>query len=198
MEKGQATRERILDHAFRMAARVGLEGMSLALLARDLGLSKSGLFAHFRSKEELQIGALASAAASFADAVVKPALKKPRGLPRVRALFDNWLRWANDPSLPGGCLFMAAAIELDDRQGPVRTYLVTAENEFLQMLARSARVAVEEGHFRRDIDCDQYAFEVHALVLGYNHARRLLREAKAEKRARAAFERLLQFYSSTN
>lgn len=191
--KGAETRERILDTAFRVAAREGLEGMSLNGLAQQLGMSKSGLFAHFGSKEELEIELLRTAAARFTAAVVLPAFQKPRGLPRLKNLFEGWLRWQTDPSLPGGCPMMAAAVELDDREGPVREVLVEMQDQLLAMLAKAARLAVEEGHFRRDLDADQFAFELYAMLLGFNHARRLLRDPKAERRARQAFARLVEF-----
>jgi AcrR family transcriptional regulator len=192
MGKGAATRDKILDAAFRLAARDGLQGLSLSQLAGQLGVSKSGLFAHFRSKEDLQLETLKAGATRFEEAVVRPALAEPRGLPRIRRLFDNWIRWSKDPSLPGGCLLMAAATEFDDREGPVRDYLVAVERQLLGSLARSVRIAVEEGHFSRDLDCDQFAFELNALVLGFNHVRRLLRDPKAERQSRAAFERLIR------
>ena len=195
MSKGADTRARILDRAFRLAARDGLDGLSLSVLAGEMGVSKSGLFAHFRSKEDLQLEILRTAAEEFTEAVIVPALARSRGVARVRALFELWLRWTSDPALPGGCLFFAAASEFDDREGPVRDYLVGAERELLGALARAARIAVEQGHFRAGLDCDQFAFEEHSILLGYNFARRLLRDPKAERRARAAFDRLL--HSST-
>ena len=190
--KGTDTRERILDVAFRLAARDGLEGLSLGDIARQMGMSKSGLFAHFQSKEELQIDMLRAGAGRFTETVLFPAFQKPRGLPRLKAAFDNWMRWANDPALPGGCLMMAAAIELDDREGPVRDVLVELQKAFLATIARSALLAVEAGHLRRGLDLEQFAFELYSILLGFNHARRLLRDPKAERRAREAFARLLQ------
>jgi len=192
MGKGAETRERILDTAFRMAARDGLDGLSLGQLAAALGLSKSGLFAHFDSKQLLQIDLLRTAAEKFTAAVLLPAFRKPRGLPRLRAVFDGWLRWVADPSMPGGCLLHAAATELDDREGPVRDYLVATLRELNAAIAKAARLAVEEGHFRRGVDCEQFAFEMQAVLLAYNQHRRLFRDARSERRAREAFERLIR------
>ncbi len=192
MSKGEQTRERILDRAFRIASRNGLEGLTIGMLAADLGLSKSGLFAHFRCKEDMQVEVLAAAAARFENAVMLPAFRAPRGLPRLRKVFDLWLRWVNGSDLPGGCLFMAAAVELDDRVGRPRDFLVGKQEELMTALARTASLAVEEGHFRKDLDCRQLAIELYAILLGYNHFKRLLREPKAEARARAAFERLVR------
>src|SRR5687768_3596482 len=117
MSKGEETRDRILERAFRLAGRDGLEGLSIGRLAAELGLSKSGLFAHFGSKEDLQIEVLRAAAAHLEEKVMRPAFRGARGEPRTKQLFENWMRWLGDPALPGGCVFMAASIELDDRPG---------------------------------------------------------------------------------
>ncbi len=192
MTKGDETRERILDRAFRLAARDGLAGLSLNALATELGMSKSGLFAHFRSKEELQLQVLETATTRFEAAVIAPALKTTRGLPRLKKLFDGWLRWISDPALPGGCLFIAAAVELDDKEGKARDAVALGQRQMREIIARVARTAIDEGQLRRDLDCDQFAFEVHAIVLGYHHDKRLFRDKGPEARARAAFERLLE------
>lgn len=192
LRKGTETRERILDVAFRLAAREGLEGLSLGQLAEEMRISKSGLFAHFGSKEELQIQTLRVAAERFTAGVLVPAFKQARGLPRVKAVFDGWMRWFADPALPGGCIFMAAAFELDDRPGLVREVLVEQQRQFLEALAKSAQLAVKEGHFRRDVEPQQFAFQLYSILLGYNHARRLMQDPKAERRAREAFAALLK------
>jgi len=191
MLKGAETRERIVDRAFRLAGRDGLEGLSIGRLAEELGMSKSGLFAHFGSKEDLQVAVLQAASARFSDQVFRPAFKAPRGLPRLRKLFEHWLAWVNDPAFPGGCIFVAASTELDDRPGRPRDFLVAAERDLLGALQKAAQLAVEEGHFAADTDCEQLAFELHAMVLGFPHAKRLLRDPKVEARARAAFDRLV-------
>jgi AcrR family transcriptional regulator len=191
MSKGADTRQRILDRAFRLASRDGLEGLSIGGLADELGLSKSGLFAHFRSKEDLMIDVLRLASERFEELVLKPAFTAPRGGPRVKRLFDNWLHWMSDPAAPGGCLFCAAASELDDREGRPRDFLVSRQQQLRDTLAKAARLAVESGHFRADLDCEQFAFEWHAIMLGYNLQKRLFRHAGSEARARAAFARLV-------
>src|SRR5262245_18736136 len=124
MTKGASTRERILERAYRLASRDGLEGLSLGRLAAEIGLSKSGLFAHFQSKEELQVEVLRQAAQRFIEVVWGPALRAPRGEPRLRQLFTGWLRWLDDPTSPGGCVFAAASVELDDHDGRARDFLV--------------------------------------------------------------------------
>ncbi|HZR07596.1 MAG TPA: TetR/AcrR family transcriptional regulator, partial [Myxococcales bacterium] len=179
MAKGLQTRDRILDTAFRLAARDGLEGLSLAGLAGELGMSKSGLFAHFGSKEELQLEMLRTASDLFVAKVLAPSFRQPRGLPRVKALFENWRRWATDPGLPGGCIFVAAAAELDDRdRSPVRDYVVSQQQALLQAVARAARLAVEVGHFRRDLDAEQFAFEFLGIYLAFHQSHRLLRDPR--------------------
>lgn len=190
MSKGDDTRRAIVGEAMRLASTVGLEGLSIGGLAEQVGLSKSGLFAHFRSKEKLQIEVIDAAAAAFVDRVVAPALKEPRGEPRVRALIERWLEWASR-ALPGGCLFVTAAVEMDDRSGPVRDTVVKHQRDWLATLARAARIAVEEGHFRPDLDAEGFAFEAHAMMLGAHHAVRLLQDPGALGRARAAFASLL-------
>lgn len=170
---------------------MGLEGLSIGRLATELRLSKSGLFAHFRSKEALQIQVLDAAAERFVEEVVKPAVRQPRGEPRVVALFDRWIAWTKDNSGPGGCLFVAAAAELDDRPGPVRDRLVALQKGWLEMIAIVFRAGVAEGRFLSDADPDQFAYDLYSVMLGYHHAWRLMRDPRAEERARAAFERLL-------
>jgi AcrR family transcriptional regulator len=195
MSKGEQTRERIVDKAWQLASRDGLSGLSLGKLAVELGLSKSGLFAHFGSKEGLEVEVLKAAAVRFTEQVLKPAMSAPRGVARLRKVFKNWLGWANDPEQPGGCIFMAAAAELDDTEGPQRDFLVAAQKEWLATLAKGARLAASEGELRRDLDADQFAFEMLGIAMAYHHGRRLLRDPKAESRAKNAFERLLASYS---
>jgi AcrR family transcriptional regulator len=198
MTKGLETRDRILDTAFRLAARDGLDGLSLSALAGELGLSKSGLFAHFRSKEDLQLQMLQVASDRFVQTVMVPAFQERRGLPRLDSLFDRWVRWASDPELPGGCIFVAAASELDDQEGRVREFVVAQQRRLLEAIARATNIAVQAGHFRRDLDVDQFAFEVLGIYLAFHHARRLLRDPRAEKRARRAWAHLIESARSAN
>jgi AcrR family transcriptional regulator len=191
VSKGEETRERIVDRAWRMASRDGLSGLSIGRLATELGLSKSGLFAHFGSKEGLEVEVLKAAAERFTEQVIRPALQAPRGVARLRKMFKNWLAWVNDPAQPGGCLFLAAGAELDDSPGPQRDFLVAAQSGLRATLAKAARLAVEAGELRPDLDCDQFAFEMQGVVMAYHHSRRLLRDPKAEQHVKAAFERLL-------
>ena len=192
VSKGETTRAAILDDALSLASRIGLEGLSIGELAKRTEMSKSGLFAHFSSKENLQVEVLRVAAQRFAEMVVAPAIRKPRGAPRVRALFENWLRWSKADFSPGGCIFIAASTELDDRPGPTRDFLVGAQRDFMATMAKSAQIAVEEGHFRSDLDTEQFAYEMYSIYLSYHHFARLLRSPHAERRARRAFAALLQ------
>lgn len=191
MRKGEETKAAILGHAVQLATRIGLDGLTIGRLAKDLGLSKSGLFAHFRSKEALQIQVLDAAAERFIDEVVRPAVREPRGEPRVTALFERWLAWTKSNSGPGGCLFVAAAAELDDRPGAVRERLVALQKGWLEMVGIIFSKGVAAGRFRGDLDPDEFAHDLYAIMLGFHHASRLMRDPRAEPRAHAAFERLL-------
>src|SRR3989449_10541893 len=189
--KGEQTREAILTHALGLATRIGFEGLTIGRLADDLRMSKSGLFAHFRSKEALQLEILKMAGARMVESVVKPALTVPRGEPRVRALFDRWLAWEQSPSLPGGCPFMAASFELDDRPGPVRDFVVQNLRDWMATLAGAARIAVTEGHFRADLAREQFAHDCQGIGLAFVHASRLMGDPKARARAQSAFQSLV-------
>lgn len=191
MRKGELTKDRILERALSLASSTGLYGLTIGALALETKLSKSGLFAHFGSKEDLQLEVLKSAQERFERDVLRPAIAKPRGLPRLRAMFENWVKWSGDRKLPGGCIFIQAAVELDDRPGPAREYLVAGQKAWLAALARAAQLAVEEKHFKKDVDPEQFAFELYGLVMIFHHAKRLLRDPKAEARLRRGFERLI-------
>lgn len=191
MRKGDLTRHAILDHAAGLASKVGLEGLTIGALATDLELSKSGLFAHFHSKEALQLQVLEHAAAVFVERVVRPSLAEPRGEPRLRALFERWLDWSQSSPLPGGCVFVQAAVELDDRPGPVRDRLVQFQRQWLGVIVTSMELGIAAGAFHNVADPEQFAHDVYGVMLAYHHASRLLRDPRAEARARRAFETLL-------
>jgi AcrR family transcriptional regulator len=191
VNKGADTRERIVLSALRSASLAGLGQLTVGTLAKQLRLSKSGLFAHFGSKEQLQIAVLEEAAQRFVETAVKPAFLQPRGERRVRALFENYLAWTNLDQLPGGCVFITAVVEFDDQPGPVRDAVVAAQAEWAKTLARSAELAKETGEFRPDLDCQTFAFELQGIFYSLHHYRHLLKDAHWEKRARSAFERLI-------
>jgi AcrR family transcriptional regulator len=189
--KGEETRSTVVGHALALASELGLEGVTIGLLAERAGLSKSGLFAHFKSKEALQIAILDEAASRFVAEVVAPALKKARGEPRVRALVDRWLAWSRAEFMPGGCVFVQAMVELHDRPGIVRDRLVATQRDWLDTLATAVRIARTEGHFRKDVDPAQVAHELATIAYGHHLISRTLRDPEAEARTRRALERVL-------
>jgi AcrR family transcriptional regulator len=191
MTKGDETRSSVLGSALSLATQVGLEGLTIGKLAEHVGMSKSGLFAHFASKENLQVAILEEASERFVALVVAPALKKPRGEPRLRALFENWLGWSRVDFMPGGCIFVQAGVELDDRPGPARDRYLASQKDWLGVLANAARIAIEEKHFRKDVDVEQIAHEIYSLAGGYYFLRRIHDPSQAERRTRVAFERLV-------
>jgi AcrR family transcriptional regulator len=191
MGKGAQTKAEILDRAMALAGEVGLEGLSLGVLAASVDLSKSGLFAHFKSKEALQLEVLQRAIDLFVREVVLPALPVARGEPRVRALFAQYLNWISGRQREGGCLFMALSHEYDDRPGAVRALLVKSQQDWLDTIARAARIAVEEKHFRADCDLEQFAFEWMGIGMSFQRAVKLFEDPRAHRRAQFAFEALL-------
>src|SRR5918993_4650783 len=195
--KGRQTRAAILDAALALASHIGLEGLSIGALAEVTGMSKSGVFAHFGSREELQISVVREYHAKFEEEVFRPAMAAPRGLPRLRALFERWLRRVS-VEIDSGCIYISGAVEFDDRPGPVRDALVTMVQTWQQALGRAIRAAIAEGHLSADTDPDQLLFEIHGLILALHHDARFLRHAGAEDRARAAFERLLASATTTS
>jgi len=193
VRKGEKTRELILNDAVALASQVGLEGLSIGSLAARTSMSKSGLFAHFGSKEELQLATLQRAVELFEQHVVRPALAAPRGLPRLRALLLNWLDRANDSDagIPGGGLLISAASEYDDRPGTIRDALASGQRELRGAIAKAVRLAIEMGHLDAYVDPWQFTFEFYGIVLAAYHERRLLRDHRARERALRAFERLV-------
>jgi AcrR family transcriptional regulator len=191
MNKGEQTRAAILDAALAQASEAGFESLTIGGLAERAGLSKSGLFAHFGSREELQVAAIEAGAARWTETVFRPALKARRGLPRIRALFENWLNWTARSGLAHACPMRAAAIEFDDRPGPVRDAVVEHFARLDRELARAVQLAVSEKHFRADVDVEQFIFDLKGLLFAYEHAARLFDAARAGRQVRAAFEHLI-------
>jgi AcrR family transcriptional regulator len=191
VSKGEQTKQEIVERALALAGEVGLEGLSLGVLAAGMNLSKSGLFAHFKSKEALQVEVLQRAIDHFIADVVVPALRQPRGEPRLRLLFDEYLVWVHGNGGRGSCFFMALTHEYDDRPGPVRDLLVRSQRDWYDTISRAARAAVEEGHFDAGLDLDQFAYEFVGIGMVFQQVAKLLEDSRAEGRARAAFEALL-------
>lgn len=192
MSKGALRRQQIVDTALREAGNLGLEGITLGVLADKLKLSKSGLFAHFESKEELQHAVLQEAMRRFSATVVRPAMARPRGEPRVVGLWEGWQRWILGTGSERGCFFMSLASEYDDRPGPMRDALVSSQKDWLKTLARAAQIAVDEGHFRPDLDVMLFAYEFTGMGMALQYALKLVGDPKAAARARQAFAGLLE------
>ena len=189
MGKGEQTRMAVLAQAAEVAARQGLGALTIGDLAARTHLSKSGLFAHFHSKEALQLDVLAYAKDRFVDEVIRPATRAPRGEARVRALFEHWAVIGLNGHAE--CLFVSAAAEFDDQPGPVRDQLVRDHRDFIDSIAQMFRTGIAEGEFRPDADPEQFAFELHSIMLGYFYAHRLLHDPRAGERTRRAFEAVL-------
>ena len=194
MTKGEETKEKILNTALNLASIYGLQDLSIGRLATESRLSKSGLFAHFNSKENLQTQIVQRVTDLYVQHVLVPAINRPRGIPRLRAIFRNWKRWIDGETLPGGCLALASAVEFDDRPGAVQQEVVEMVQSLLDMLSRGARIAVEEGHFTPETDTKQFAYELNSIVCGYHMNSRLLKDPEAERRSNEAFEKLLDSF----
>lgn len=190
--KGAATRQSILERAVDLASIEGLEGLTIGRLAEELGMSKSGLFAHFGSKEDLQLAAIEAAGERFVNSVFFPALDHPRGLPRLQALCRGWLSYVERGVFPGGCFFAAASFEFDGRPGPVREAIRKAMNDWVGSLEKSIRMAQDEGHIDPDLDPAQLSFELNSLFFGCNFAYQLHGDKKAIERATRAVEERLE------
>lgn len=194
LQKGQQTRAAILDAALGLASSMGLEGLSIGALAEVTHMSKSGVFAHFGSREELQISVIREYHRKFEDEIFFPAIREPRGLPRLRALFDRWVKRVS-VEIDSGCIYISGAVEFDDRPGPVRDALAAMVKSWHAALERAIRIAIEEGHLRPDTDALQMLFEIHGLILALHHDARFLRQTGAIERAKRAFERIVSDYA---
>jgi AcrR family transcriptional regulator len=190
LQKGQQTRAAILDSALRLASQMGLEGLSIGALAEVTHMSKSGVFAHFGSREELQIAVIREYHRRFEEEVFFPAMREARGVPRLRALFEHWLRRVS-VEVDSGCIYISGAVEFDDRPGPVRDALVSMVRAWQDALARAIRIAIDDGHLKDSTDPQQMLFEMHGLILALHHDARLMRTPGAPQRARLAFDRLV-------
>ena len=197
LTKGEETRAQILAVAVEQASAGGFESLTIGTLAERTGLSKSGLFAHFGSKLELQIAALDEAARQFTEAVFMPALKAPRGVKRLRALFENWISWPQRARLPGGCPLDAASREFHHRPGPMRDAVLERQRLLSRELAKAVQLAIETGDFAPDTDAGQVAFELLGIIFAFTRAEVMLGAEVALERSRTAFESLLERNSAT-
>ena len=190
LSKGEATRAGILDVAVRMAATDGFAALTIGVLAERTGLSKSGLFAHFGSKEDLQIATLDEATRRYNEVAFMPALRAARGLKRLEALAENWLLWTERSELKA-CPMMAALAEFDDKPGPMRDALAQHMQRMNGEIIRAVEMTVESGEFTRETDPAQFAFEMFGIVATCYRSRSLFQDPLANDRARAAFRRLV-------
>jgi AcrR family transcriptional regulator len=187
--KGAATRDAVLDAAVQVAGRIGLSALTIGMLATETGMSKSGLFAHFGSKENLQLQTLARARDEWIDLVVRPALRAPRGEARVRALFEHWVAAGGLDGSP--CLFASVPVEFDDQSGIVRDQVIQDHTDFAEVVQQVFSTGISTGEFRADADPVQFQQDLLGIMLACFHCSRLMRDDQAQARTRRAFERLL-------
>ncbi|MBP7565464.1 MAG: TetR/AcrR family transcriptional regulator [Burkholderiaceae bacterium] len=190
LHKGQQTKAVIVDAALGLAAQIGLEGLSIGAVAEATGMSKSGVFAHFGSREELQISVVREYHERFEAEVFYPALREPRGLPRLRAMFGNWMQ-RTSVELEAGCIYISGAVEFDDRPGPVRDALASSVQTWLAAMRRAVVQAVAQGHLRAGIDADQLLFEIHGLILALHYEARFLRTPGSIERGVRGFDNIV-------
>ncbi len=193
LQKGQQTKAAIVDAALGLATQIGLEGLSIGALAEVARMSKSGVFAHFGSREELQISVVREYHQRFEAEVFLPILKAERGLPRLRQLFANWTQ-RTSAEIDSGCLYISGAAEFDDRPGPVREALASSVKTWLAAVYRTVVQARDEGHLAADMDAEQMVFELHGLILALQYEARFLRSSKSLARTTQGFENILQRY----
>ena len=197
LHKGQQTKAAIVDAALRLATQVGLEGLSIGALAEVMHMSKSGVFAHFGSREELQISVVHEYFHQFEQEVFYPSLSVPRGLPRVEALFANWMKRVA-VEIQSGCIFISGAVEFDDRPGAVRDALSSSVKVWLSAMHRAVLQAKEEGHLSPQADAAQMAFEIHGLILALHYEARFLNNPGSLDRANTGFAHILARYGCGN
>ncbi len=193
MQKGQQTKAAIVDAALGLATQIGLEGLSIGALAEVMRMSKSGVFAHFGSREELQISVIREYHVRFEEEVFYPALQAARGLPRLEALFQNWMN-RTSVEIDSGCLYISGAVEFDDRPGPVRDALAGSVKTWLSAMYRAVVQAKTAGHLRPDADEHQMAFEIHGLILALHYEARFLKTPGSIDRANTGFAHIVARY----
>ena len=195
MRKGELTRAAILDVALDLASRDGLEGMTIGLLADKMNMSKSGVFAHFGSREDLQLEVLKLYHHRFEQEVFYPALKEPRGIARLKAMYTRWIKRVS-VEIASGCIYISGAVEYDDRPGQIREELVSMVRAWQGALLRCVEQCTEMGDLKPDTDAQQMVYEMYGLILALHHDARFLRMPGSVDRARAGFERLIQNYQN--
>jgi AcrR family transcriptional regulator len=194
--KGEATRAAILTAALDIASRNGIEGLTIGLLAERMAMSKSGVFAHFGSREDLQIEVLKLYHAQFEQDVFYPSMKEESGLPRLRSMFTLWLNRVS-VEIASGCIYISGAVEYDDRQGPIREALVEMVKAWQGALLRAVSQAIQYGHLNKDVDPSQVVFEMYGMILALHHDARFLRKPGSVERTKLGFERVIASYANT-
>jgi AcrR family transcriptional regulator len=195
MRKGEQTKAAIIEAALELSASAGLEGLTIGTLADKMAMSKSGVFAHFGSREDLQIAVLKVYEQRFVDEVLMPALKEKRGLPRLTAIISNWLQRTSEEAARG-CIWISGASEYDDRPGAVRAELVGMVNSWKREMTRAITQSVEMGDLSADTDVSELVFELYGIILVLHHDTRLLNSPDAFARAKKAFTRLIRSYAN--
>mgnify|MGYP000206326767 CR=1 FL=1 len=191
MSKGFTTKETILKTAFELTSKFGLESLSIGELAKSVGMSKSGLFSHFKSKEKLQLMVMDYAAENFTLKVVKPALTKGRGIDRIEAMMENWVKWSGT-YLPGGCPFLSAIVEFDDRPGAVRDHIKVLQGTMVETFARSVEIAKEESQIKSSASSEQLAYELYSNMIGFHIYNRLLKDKNAKVKFQNLYKSILE------
>ncbi len=195
--KGQQTKAAIVDAALQVASQMGLEGLSIGAVAAIMHMSKSGVFAHFGAREELQISVVREYHHRFEQIVFFPALKRPRGLPRLEAMFANWMKLVA-VEIQAGCIYISGAVAFDDRPGPVRDTLASSVNIWLAGVRRAVMQASEQGQLRADVDSEQMVFEIHGLILALHYEARFLNKPGSIARAQTGFAHIIATYGDTS
>jgi AcrR family transcriptional regulator len=193
MVREKDTKRAILEKALEMASHLSLETITIGGLAKELNMSKSGLFAHFQSKENLQLEILNYAGQNFTEEVIKPALKVERGIPRIKAIVSNWIKWGSKTS--GGCIFVDATTEFNNRRGNIQNVLFAQQKQWVNVLKRIGESAIKSGDINPDSDCEQFAYDLYSLVLGYYYYDQLLHDPKIKQRHEKALDQILKTYS---
>ena len=193
MAKENNTKRAILQKGLEMASHLSLEALTIGLLAKELNMSKSGLFAHFKSKENMQLEILDYAAQHFARDVILPALKVERGIPRIRAIVDKWVKWGS--KFTGGCIFVDATTEFNDRPGNIQNRLFDQQKQWVDILRRIGESAIKAGDIKPESDCEQFAYELYSLVLGHYYYDQLIQDPKIEQRKENSLNHFLKAYT---
>lgn len=197
MRKGELTRAAILDVALELASREGLEGLTIGLLADKMNMSKSGVFAHFGSREDLQMEVLKLYHHRFEQEVFFPSMKEARGIARLQAMFARWIKRVS-VEIASGCIYISGAVEYDDRPGPIREELVAMVRAWQGALLRCVQQCIDAGQLQSDADAQQMVYEMYGLILALHHDARFLRSPGSVDRARLGFDRLLENYRTTS